>query len=223
MKRLKRRRPILARAHDLESRGGERTCIATGETCAPQALLRFVLDPEGVVTPDFAAKLPGRGAWTLARRDAVVKAASKGLFARAFKKPARLPEGMTPEAFAGVVEKGLEKRALDAFGLARRAGKAALGFDQAAAALKGKDAAAALIASDAGADGAEKIARLAGARPVVRAFTAGAQSQAAGGGNVTYAALLAGPEAARFLREAGRLSGFRPVYASHESAHAQKI
>lgn len=214
---------MLARPRDLESQGGERTCIATGDSCAPHDLVRFVLDPQGVVTPDFAAKLPGRGAWTRARRDAIIKAAAKGLFSRAFKKPARLPQDASPEEFADAVERGLEKRALDAFGLARRAGKAALGFDQATAALKEKVVAAAVIAADAGADGAEKIARLAGARPVVKAFTADAQSQAVGRENVTYAALLAGPEAARFLREAGRLDGFRPVFASHESARAEKI
>jgi predicted RNA-binding protein YlxR (DUF448 family)/ribosomal protein L30E len=177
-------------------------------------LLRFVVSPDGVVTPDLAGKLPGRGAWTCAAREAVIAAASKGLFARAFKRPARLPEGMTPEDFAALVERGLETRALAALGLARRAGKAVLGFDQTQAALKEGKAAALITAADAAADGAAKLARLGSSLPIVRAFTALAQTQALGRENVTHAALLIGGETARFLREIERLAGFRPVWAA---------
>ncbi|SNT68140.1 hypothetical protein SAMN06297382_0636 [Amphiplicatus metriothermophilus] len=188
-----------------------RTCIASGEARSPETMIRFVLDPQGRVTPDLAGDLPGRGAWTSARREAIVKAAAKGLFARAFRRPAVLPDGQGPEDFAAAIEAGLEARLLAALGLARRAGALAVGFDQARAALKEGRAAALATATDAGEDGAEKLARLARGLPVLRAFDAAAQSAALGKDGVVYAALLSGPAAARVLREARRLDGFRPV------------
>jgi len=53
-------------------------------------LIRFVVGPGGVVTPDLARKLPGRGLWTSATREAVA-AASKGAFARAAKAKIVVP------------------------------------------------------------------------------------------------------------------------------------
>ncbi len=202
----------LALALRPEARQSERTCIATGETRAPEALLRFALSPEGVVTPDLATKLPGRGAWVAAQREAVVLAAAKGHFARAFKRPARLPDGMTPEGLADAVMHGLEERALSALGLARRAGKVVVGFEQTKSALKDGAAAILLTASDAGADGAAKLQRLADGRPHVSACGAQAQGDALGRESVTHGALVEGAEATRFLRDIDRLAGFRPVY-----------
>ena len=43
------------------STGPQRTCIATGETGAPERMIRFVVGPEGDVVPDLARRLPGRG------------------------------------------------------------------------------------------------------------------------------------------------------------------
>lgn len=184
-------------------------------------MVRYALAPDGIVTPDLAGRLPGRGAWTEARREAVVRAAGKGLFARAFRKPARLPEGETAEGFAARIEAGLERRALDALGLARRAGKAVAGFEKSKAAL-GKDAAALLVACEAG-DSADKLVRLAAGRPVIRAFSAAAQSAALGCENATYAVLAGGVETDRFLRETDRLSGFRPVYAANVARKAETV
>lgn len=177
-----------------------------------------MLDPEGRVTPDLAAKLPGRGAWVAASRDAVEKAAAKGLFARAFKAPAKLPDAVGPEGFADVVEAGLEARALAALGLARRAGKAVAGFDQARDALKSRRAAALLTALEAGADGAGKLQSLAGEALVIEAFSVAAQSAALGKEGVVHAVLIAGPEADRVLREARRLNGFRRVFKERAPA-----
>lgn len=170
-----------------------------------------MLDPTGFVTPDLAGKLPGRGAWVKASREAIVAAAARGLIARALKAEARLPEGVTPEGFALVVERLLEQRALDALGLARRAGGAVVGFEKARSALKGGAVAVLVTARDASADGAAKLARMAASAPVVDVFTSAALSQALGRERVMHVALSAGPEAARFLRETARLSGFRGV------------
>src|SRR5581483_9232499 len=63
----------------------ERRDIVSGEILPEHRLLRFVAGPDGVVVPDVAAKLPGRGLWVEASRQAVAKAVEKKLFARAAK------------------------------------------------------------------------------------------------------------------------------------------
>ena len=75
---------LLARIAREES-ASERTCVVTGEKGPPDAMLRFALSPEGVVTPDIRRKLPGRGVWTRLDR-AVVARAAKG-FARGCRRP----------------------------------------------------------------------------------------------------------------------------------------
>jgi ribosomal protein L7Ae-like RNA K-turn-binding protein len=111
------------------------------------------------------------------------------------------------------VEAGLEKRALDALGLARRTGEAALGFDQVKKALGEGRVAVLLSASDAADDGCEKLSRLGAAAgkglQLRRGFTSAALSGAFGKDGVKHAALLKGAAADRFAREAARLDGFR--------------
>ena len=170
-------------------------------------MIRFALSPDGVVTPDLGNDLPGRGAWAIATRDAVLKAASKKLFARAFKADARLPDELDAERFADRLGVMVENRALAAIGLARKAGEAVVGFDQVKAGLKSNEIAVLISATDAAEDGAEKLRRLARERPAVRAFTVDALSGALGRDGVRHAGLNSGPFAIRFLREVKRLSG----------------
>ncbi|HAE28242.1 MAG TPA: hypothetical protein DCG58_13850, partial [Hyphomonas adhaerens] len=40
-----------------------RQCAVTRERLGKEALVRFALSPDGVVTRDVAEKLPGRGGW----------------------------------------------------------------------------------------------------------------------------------------------------------------
>jgi predicted RNA-binding protein YlxR (DUF448 family) len=69
----------------------ERTCIVS-RTVRPSAeLIRFVLGPENQVFPDLKQKLPGRGVWVTARRDAVEEAVRRRLFSRALKTDAKAP------------------------------------------------------------------------------------------------------------------------------------
>ncbi len=103
----------------------ERRCIVTGEVQPKAGLIRFVVSPEGVVVPDLAGKLPGRGIWVTADRAAIEKAAAKGLFARAART------GVTvPESLADLVEAGLARRVVDLISLARKAGLAVAGFEK---------------------------------------------------------------------------------------------
>lgn len=153
-----------------------------------------------------------------ASREAIIAAATKGCFSRAFKAKAALADGMTPEGLADAVEKGLEQRALSALGLARRTGALVAGFEKTRAALVKGRVGALVTAGDAGADGAEKLARLAKGAPIVRAFGSEALSRATGLDGVVHAALAEGAEAARFLNAARRLEGFRAVFADDAPA-----
>ncbi len=196
---------MLANARDEVLEGNLRTCIAGGGEHPPAGLIRLALSPDGVVTPDLAAKLGGRGAWISADPEAINRAAAKGLFSRAFKRPASAPADL-----AAMIETGLERRALDALGLARRTGEAVTGFDQVKAALDKGKAGILIAASDAGADGQMKLARAGRGLPRVTGFSSAVLSAALGKDGVVHAALLKGAAARRFLAEATRLQGFRP-------------
>ena len=174
-----------------------------------ERLIRFVLDPDGVVTPDFAARLPGRGAWLETRRKSVEAAAAKGLFSRAFRKPARLPDKESAQSFADRIEVGLKRRALDAVGLARRQGALVAGFEKTMAALRSGKAAALIVAADGSEDSAAKMLRAAGGTAVVRDFTAEELSAATGLDRVVFAAAKTGAAAQRIVQEAARLQAYR--------------
>ena len=63
----------------------QRTCIACRRGGDKHGFLRFVLSPDGVVTPDLEERLPGRGAYLCQAEGCLKQAAAKGLFGRAFK------------------------------------------------------------------------------------------------------------------------------------------
>lgn len=144
----------------------------------------------------------------------LARALAKGLFARAFKAPATAPDDLVRQ-----VERGLEKRALDALGLARRTGQAVTGFDQVKEALTKGRAGALIAASDAADDGRDKLSKLGKDAFQHRGFTSAALSAALGREGVRHAAILKGAAADRFRREAMRLERFR---AAPESA-SQRI
>ncbi len=81
----------------------ERRCVVTGEVQPKAGLVRFVLSPEGIIFPDLANKLPGRGIWVTASRDLIAKAAAKGLFSRGAKAPARAPDDLVAQVEVNIV------------------------------------------------------------------------------------------------------------------------
>jgi predicted RNA-binding protein YlxR (DUF448 family) len=167
-------------------------------------LIRFALGPDGVVAPDLAEKLPGRGVWVTARRDLVEKAVKKNLFARGLKQAAKAPEGLV-----SLIEQGLTRRVIEALGMARKAGLAVCGFDQAKARLKAGRPAALIEASDGSEAQRAKLRPLAAGAPVVACLTSEELGLAFGREFVIHAVLDAGGATDRVLRESGRLAGFR--------------
>lgn len=189
----------------------ERTCVATGETRPESELVRFAASPDGVVVPDVAAKLPGRGVWVRAMRAAVDRAVARGAFARGLKTAVKAPDDL-----ADRVEALLARRCLDLLGLARRGGGLAVGAVQAEEAIRRAPPLWMIEASDGASDSRGKLIRLAfglwGVEPrVAGCFTAAELGVALGGDPVVHAVLLHESMAQRWTVEVGRLSGFRAI------------
>jgi hypothetical protein len=196
--------------HDVGgSRSRERRCIVTGEVMPDNRLVRFVLAPDGQVVPDAAAKLPGRGLWVSATREAVGQAVEKKLFARAAKAPANASADLADRA-----EKALVTRMLGDLGLARRSGALVLGFDNVLRALEGLRPPALLIeAFDGSQDGKRKLFaaahRLGLNCQIIETLTSAELGLALGRENVIHAAVQPGGLAERLIFDAERLTGFR--------------
>ena len=192
-----------------EGRARERRDIVSGEIMPDRRLIRFVADPDGNVVPDAGAKLPGRGLWVEASRDAVNKAVEKKLFSRAAK--AQVTAGADLSARA---EKALATRMLGDLGIARRSGALVLGFDNVLRALQGPKPPKVLIeAFDGAADGKRKLYAAAHRMElkcvVIESLTSAELGLALGRENVIHAAVQPGGLAERLTFDAERLSGFR--------------
>ncbi|MBX3480839.1 MAG: RNA-binding protein [Caulobacter sp.] len=188
----------------------ERRDIVSGETMPEARLVRFVPGPDGVVTPDLARKLPGRGLWVAADRVSLATAVKKNLFSRSAKQKLSAPEGLVD-----LVETLLVRRVLDGLGLARRAGDLTSGFEKVMAAVRSGKVAWLIEASDGAEDGRGKILNLArhiSPPPrIVGLFTKSELGLALGAENVIHTAFLAGRSAGSWTQEVERLAGFRPL------------
>ncbi len=190
--------------------GTERFCAATGEVKPVDAMIRFVVGPDGAPVPDLKRRLPGRGIWITATRQALAAAIARKAFARGFRRDVRV----APDLVA-VTERLLEQAALDALAMSHKAGKVAVGFAKVETALVRGRVAALLNAADAAPDGRRKLAGVLRQREdaariaVVDAFSSAQLDLALGRSNVIHAALLAGPESETFLARTARLDCFR--------------
>lgn len=188
----------------------ERRDIVSGEVMDEARLIRFVVGPDGVVVPDLARKLPGRGMWAAADRASVETAARKGLFSRAAKAKVQAPPDLADQ-----VERLLRRRVLDGLGLARRGGDLISGFEKVVAALTAGRVAWLIEAEDGAEDGRRKIAAAARRSKVpprlLGLFRSEELGLALGLENVIHTAFLAGRAADHWASDVQRLSGFRPL------------
>jgi hypothetical protein len=195
-----------------EERGARlRKCVATGERHPVERMVRFVRSPDGEAVPDLSQELPGRGVWVLAAPAALEKA-SRGGFAKGFKAPTRVSDGL-----AAQIETALARRITNLLGFARRAGEIVMGFTKVEEALRDPEALVdcLIVASGSGPADRSKLLQLAARRSspplVLGLLTSSEISLAFGRENVVHAALERGGLAARVRAEADRLSGFRPL------------
>lgn len=181
----------------------ERRCIVTGDVQPKAGLVRFVLGPDGVIYPDLAEKLPGRGIWVTAERTAIDRAAAKGLFARAAKAPAKVPENL-----ADLVELGLAHRVVELISLVRKSGRAVVGFEKVKSWLAEGRAKVLLQASDGSERGKGKLWTPEGGR-WFGCLTSAELGLAFGRDHAIHGALAAGGLTPRVISDAARLAGMR--------------
>ena len=191
--------------------GTERTCALSREVKPVDDMVRFVVAPTGEVVADVKRKLPGRGLWVTATRDAVEQAVKRSVFARGFKREIRA------SGLAEQTERMLERAALDALAIAAKAGLVVPGYAKVEAALAGGDVRALIHAADGAEDGKRKLnAALqrqiedgASEIPVIDDFSGAQLDLALNRPNVVHAALLAGPGSETFLARVARYVRFR--------------
>ena len=192
----------------------ERTCAVLRTTRTPDELIRFVRGPDGLVVPDLANRLPGRGVWVSCERSIVAAAVKKNVFARSLKQPVTAPDGL-----AGLVEKLLLQRLTSTLSLANKAGLVKSGFTKVEIAIEKGEVFALLHAADAAAGGRSKLdskfravhAEIGGKQPahVVAVLNSEELSLAMGRAHVVHAALAKGGAAHNFIKDAGRLQRYR--------------
>ncbi len=198
-----------------------RLCALRRSVTPTENLVRFVVDPDGIVVPDVKGRLPGRGVWVTAERESVNEAVRRRVFARGFKRNVTVPPDLDM-----IVRRALERHALDSLAVAVKAGQAIAGFAKVEAALAAGRAIALLHACDAGADGMRKLAasvRRSDAEaknvPAIRAFTSAQLDLAFGRSNVVHAALLAGSASTAFIGRCRRFERFiGPAHAAASEA-----
>jgi predicted RNA-binding protein YlxR (DUF448 family) len=192
------------------SLGPQRTCIATGETGAPDRMIRFVVGPEGDVVPDLARRLPGRGLWVKVERAAVERAVAKNLFARAARNATGA--SVKPSAdLADRVEWLLLERALADLRRARRAGRAVAGFVRVEQMVGQRRAGLLVVADEADGDGLGKLK--ATGLPIARLGDAAALGGIFGREQAVYVAVARDDAGGAFIERiktgAARWCGYR--------------
>ncbi|MEL6963460.1 MAG: RNA-binding protein [Pseudomonadota bacterium] len=188
-----------------------RTCIASRQARAPDELIRFALSPQGILTPDLANALPGRGAWVTCSKDCIKTALEKRAFDRAFRRSVDVPDD-----FLALLERLLTDRALQSLSLAKKAGSVITGFTKVNSAIETAAVDVLVQASDASLDGKKRIAgkykaiceELAIEPKTINLFSIEQLSLAIGRPNVVHAALNHGRVADEFILAARRLSSF---------------
>lgn len=194
--------PDRAEAEEPET-GPLRRCVLTGARQAKEAMIRFVVGPDGAVVPDLAARLPGRGLWLSAQRSVLEDRRLAQAFARAAKARVTVPDDLRPRLVAG-----LERRVAELLGLARRAGQAVAGFVVAREWVASGRAGLVVEARDGARDGRRKL--LSGATvPVVAPLTAAELGAVFARDHVVHVAIAPGRLAQAIVTEAERLAGVR--------------
>jgi len=205
-----------------QARERERFCVASRAVQPVSDLIRFVVGPGGEAIPDIKSKLPGRGVWVTATREALEDAIKRKAFARGFKRDVRLPADL-----AARTDRLLEQAVLDALAMAHKAGLVAAGFNRAAAALERENAVALLHSVAASPDGVRKLEAAGRHRPsrevpLIEFLTSAQLDLALGRPNVVHAALLAGPASDTLLSRSRRLERFRAGGAGDRGNRAGK-
>lgn len=197
-----------------------RRCAATRLERSSEELIRFAAGPDGVIVPDLATRLPGRGVWVTADRQSVQRAVLAHAFAKSLRRKVEAPGDL-----ADLVEDLMVRRVCEALSLANKAGLIATGFEKIDRRLTESGVAILVHGSNAASDGRHKLDRKflaicgpAAAGRIVAVLTVEQMSLAIGRPNVVHAGLNTGGASDRFLAEAGRLMRYRSGIVHHSAS-----
>jgi uncharacterized protein len=189
-------------------------CAVTRQVRPIDELIRFVLSPQGEVVADLKRKLPGRGLWVSASRQAVAEAARRNQFSKGFKRDVRVTATLAADT-----ENLLVRGVVEALAMAAKAGQVVSGFSKVEGALQQGNVQALIHASDGAADGIRKLDAIARQNagngddfreiPLVTSLTSEQLDLALGRSNVIHAAVLAGPASKTFLSRSHVLVRYR--------------
>src|SRR5215475_4696429 len=132
--------------------GTQRFCAVSGAVRPVDEMIRFVVGPDGAPVPDLKRRLPGRGIWITATRQALAAAVARKAFARGFKRDVHA----APDLVA-TTERLLAQAALDALAMSHKAGTVVSGFAKVEAALERDRVVALINAAEASPDGTRKL------------------------------------------------------------------
>ncbi len=194
--------------------GPHRLCVATRAVKPVEELIRFVVGPGDVLVPDLRHKLPGRGVWVTATRQAVSEAVKRKAFGRSLKASVAAPPDLADQ-----VEALLLRWARESLSLANKAGQVVSGFSKVEAAIGSGAIEGVIQAQDAAADGARKIAQALRRRygermkeiPVVAGLDSSELGLALGRSHVIHAALVKGSASRACLARFRALERYRGV------------
>src|SRR5580698_3583475 len=91
-----------------------RMCAVTRAVRPIDELIRFVVSPQGEVLADLKRKLPGRGLWVSASRQAVAEAVRRNHFNKGVKRDLRVTAAMAADTEALLVRGAIEALAMAA-------------------------------------------------------------------------------------------------------------
>lgn len=137
----------------------QRSCLGCGATREKGELLRFVLGPAGLLTPDLKGKLPGRGAYVCPQRSCLGLAVKKKRFAASFKTPV---PGIDADVISAEIRTTVTERVRGYLSLATKAGKVFSGSDAVTGGLRGGKVGLLFIATDLSEESRKKFAAMAG-------------------------------------------------------------
>src|SRR6266404_7188780 len=115
--------------------GTERMCAVTRQVRPIDELIRFVVSPSGEVIPDLKRKLPGRGLWVSASRQAVAEAARRNQFSKGFKRDVHVAPTLAADT-----ENLLVRGVIEALAMAAKAGQVIAVFSKVEGALAQRQA-----------------------------------------------------------------------------------
>jgi predicted RNA-binding protein YlxR (DUF448 family) len=195
---------------DAPERGPLRRCVVTREQGRREDLIRFVVAPDGVIVPDLAARLPGRGIWLSARSDVIHSPRLRQAFSRAARTRVEVPDDLGLR-----VQAGLRSRIADLIGFARRAGQAVAGYQKAHEWLASGKAVLIIQAKDGSADERSRFLSGRSGVAVITPLSGEALGGVFGREGAVHVAIAAGRLAGLIAADAARLDGVDGDPAAH--------